>query len=111
MFLTRQIAALLPNTKILVTLALAASTITALPAESPFAAPEQSFSQFSPDKPYTTIGNLGVQLIFDVRGFSDGSAGKNPVQNADSPKARPGMDKKWRGCGKASILDDESLSI
>ena len=36
----------------------------AKPAGRTGASPERSFSEFPPDKPLTTVGNLGVQLIF-----------------------------------------------
>jgi hypothetical protein len=54
------------NAKIVLALALVARAITALTAELLLSPPEQSFAQFSPNKPFTTIGNLGVQLIFDA---------------------------------------------
>lgn len=104
MFLTRQIAALLPNTKILVTLALAASTLTALPAESPSPAPEQSFSQFSPDKPYTTIGNLGVQLIFDAEDSPMAPAGRIQYKMQQVQKLGPDWTKNGGDAARLQSL-------
>ncbi|MEJ0001499.1 MAG: family 14 glycosylhydrolase [Verrucomicrobiota bacterium] len=61
----------------------------------------QSFSEFSPDKPLTTVGNLGLQLIFNSL---DSPVARIESKMALIKKLAPGWIKKGGDVAKLQLL-------